>query len=137
MMTSYGPVIAHKLCNALIENAEAVRLGGRRSFIEWLVLPFFSWVLGYFKRYYGGLWVGGTARLTQTHLVFEPNAVNKAVHQSDTSFAVPLKAITRATLEPGYFTKIIALETPERSYRVRCFGAAAFLETIKRTAGLS
>jgi hypothetical protein len=102
-----------------------------------LLFPFFSSTLARIKRYYGGLWVGGTARLTQTHLVFEPNAANVAMHESDTSFAVPLKAITRATLEPGYFTKIIALETPERTFRIRCYGAAEFLETIKRTAGLS
>jgi hypothetical protein len=133
-MKSYGPVIAQKLCNALIENAEPVRPGGRYG---WLLFPFFSSTLARIKRYYGGLWVGGTARLTQTHFVFEPNAVNKAMHKGDTSFAVPLKAITRATLEPGWVTKIIALQTPERTYRVRCFGAAAFLETIKRTAALS
>ncbi len=90
----------------------------------------------WFKAYHRGLWVGGTATLTDTHFVFAPNALNRKLHEGDTGFAVPLQAIASVAVEPGFVTKIIAIATAERVYRIRCFGAEAFAGRIRRGAAV-
>lgn len=124
-----GTAIETKLVNALIPDAEPD---------EAIELPYVdrsTWkIVRRFKSYYGGLSVGGEAKLTDTHLVFEPNSMNKAVHTDDTSFALPLNAIIEVTVEPGFLTKIIAMHTREGAYRIRCFGAAKFAERIRQRA---
>ena len=122
-----GRVLETKLVNALIPDAEAD---------ETIDLPYIdqtTWnILRWFKSRHRGLWVGGEAKITDTHFVFEPNDANRFVHRNDTSFAFPLRAIMEASVEPGLLTKIIAIRTAERTYRIRCFGAAAFVESIRR-----
>src|SRR5438128_5794866 len=67
-------VLVSKVANALIESAElspavnAITHSGA-----------FAWALGGFKKYYGGLWVGGRATLTNSKLSFEANAMNRLV----------------------------------------------------------
>jgi hypothetical protein len=126
---SYGEALETKLVNALVPDAEAIDIP-----IAHLdkVLPR---ILHRFKSHYGGLWVGGAAHLTATHLVFGPNAMNDAVHKDDTSFAIPLRDISAVAVEPGFLTNIIAMQTPERVYRIRCFGAQAFAERIRQRTG--
>jgi hypothetical protein len=126
---SHERVLESKLVNALVPDAEAD---------ESISLPYVdksTWaILRWFKRYHKGLWVGGAAKLTETQLVFEPNAMNRAAHSTDTSFSFPLAAISQVAVEPGFITKIIAMHTPDRVYRIRCFGAAAFADSIRRQA---
>ena len=38
----------------------------------------------------GGLWVGGRLRLSATELGFEPNSLNRGIHEGETSFRVAL-----------------------------------------------
>lgn len=125
-MPGYGPVLDERLANALIE-------GVRPAGPALVIAP----VLKLFSRYYGGLWVGGRVRLTKSHLVFTPNGLNAALHDRDTFFAIPLREITGAKLEGGFLTKIMAFETAGGTRRLRCFGAAAFLDRIRGAVALA
>ena len=82
------------------------------------------------KRHYGGTWVGGTATLTRTELSFKPSALNMGSAR-DTAVAVPLDKIANVTLEGGFITKIVRVETAEFVLRLRCYGAAEFMEKIR------
>ena len=130
----HGRVLETKFVNALVSEAVANEfqlplLSKSNSDAVWSIVR-------WFKSYYRGLWVGGEVKITDTHLVFEPNYVNKLAHTGDTSFAVSLKTISGVTVEPGILTKIIAIATPERVYRIRCFGAKAFRDRIARRANI-
>jgi hypothetical protein len=80
---------------------------------------------------YGGLWVGGRVTLTPAELSFAPNAVNRLAHAGDSSFAIPLSAIGQVDVEPGFYTKIIAVTWTGGVTRLRCYGAAAFADQIR------
>jgi hypothetical protein len=89
-----------------------------------------------YRKKHGGLWVGGRVTLTPAELVFSPNAVNRLVHYGDPSFTIPLSAITQIDVEPGFFTKIIAVTwTGGGLTRLRCYGAARFADQIRSTVG--
>lgn len=121
--TDDEPVLDERLANALVPGVQPAGLAKG-------IAP----VLSAFNRYYGGLWVGGRAQLTETHLKFSPNAMNTSLHDRDTSFAVPLNEIVRVSLEKGWVTNIIALETSDGSRRIRCFRAADFIRAIEAAA---
>ena len=119
------PVLATKVANALIQDAaspleDSAGIGTaiRRS-----------------RDRYGGLWVGGRITLTPAELGFSPNAVNRLVHAGDPSFTIPLSAVSRVDVEPGFFTKIIAVTWTGGVTRFRCYGAARFADRIRATAG--
>lgn len=124
---SYGTVIAKKLANALFADAEA------NDSVPSVV----SGELHRFKQRQGGLWVGGTATLTDTHVLFSANALNDAAHKQSHGWAIPLSAIKTIEVEFGWLTKIIAITAGGETYRLRCFGAKEFAEKIKKQAGLS
>ena len=118
-------VLATKVANALIQDAaspleDSAGIGTaiRRS-----------------RDRYGGLWVGGRITLTPAELGFSPNAVNRLVHAGDPSFTIPLSAVSRVDVEPGFFTKIIAVTWTGGVTRFRCYGAARFADRIRATAG--
>jgi hypothetical protein len=73
--------------------------------------------------------------LTPAELAFSPNAVNRLVHAGDPSFTIPLSAVSRVDVEPGFFTKIIAVTWTGGVTRFRCYGAARFADQIRATAG--
>jgi len=85
------------------------------------------------KRHYGGTFVGGTATLTRTELSFKPSALNFG-SAKDTAIAVPLDKIANVALEGGLIMKTIRVETPEFVLRLRCYGAAEFMEKIRAAA---
>jgi hypothetical protein len=119
-------VLVTKVANALIQDAASPLEGSpvgigtaiRRS-----------------RKRYGGLWVGGRITLTQTELGFSPNAINRLVHVGDPSVTIPLSAISRVDLEPGFYTKIIAVTWTGGVNRFRCYGAARFADQIRAAAG--
>jgi hypothetical protein len=114
-----------KMVNALISDAEVSLIVGLLTWPEIALL----------KRYSGGLGVGGRVDLTQTQLIFQPNAANALAHKGGTSFAVPLDATSGISIEPGFLTDVIAIATPDRTHRIRCFGAKRFAERLRaRTA---
>jgi hypothetical protein len=125
-------VVASKVANALIESVElspmvkAIPHSGT-----------ITGVLGGFKKYYGGLWVGGTATLTNSQLSFEPNAMNRLVQTGELSVVVPLKQIKEVTLEKGFFTNIIVVKTSKSTLRLRCYGADNFMQRIRVVANLT
>jgi hypothetical protein len=128
-------VIAKHNANALIQDAEAS-----------LPLPdarLTSAILGEiqeFKQAHGGLWVGGKAILTPSTLEFSPNAVNRAVNKGTLDIRIPLTEITAVATESGLITKIIAIQVPGATFKVRCYGAEKFagqIRTAMTAAGAS
>ncbi len=90
------------------------------------------------KKLYGGTWVGGTATLTKTQLSFKPSALNVLLPGGkDPSVTIPLSKIANVVLEGGFITKIIRIEMPELIVRLRCYGAADFMQKIREAAQLS
>jgi hypothetical protein len=73
--------------------------------------------------------------LTSTELGFSPNAVNRRVHIGDPSVTISLSAISQVDLEPGFFTKIIAVTWTGGVTRFRCYGADRFADRIRAAAG--
>lgn len=124
---SYGTIIDSKLSNALFADAEP------NDRVPGVV----SGELHRFKKRQGGLWVGGTATLTDTHLLFGANAINDAIHKGGHAYATPLAEITAVEVKSGFLTRIIDVTTKNgATFSFRCFGAAAFAEKIRRQAKL-
>ncbi len=123
----YGRIVAQKLSNALFPDVEA------KDSVPDVV----SGELHRFRKAQGGLWVGGTATLTDTGFYLVANSLNEALHKGGTTFEIPLREISEVAVEFGWLTKIVALTTRggER-YRIRCFGAKDFAEKIRKQAGL-
>ncbi|MFJ4193368.1 hypothetical protein [Pseudomonas sp. NPDC089534] len=80
-------------------------------------------VLDAFKEAYGGLWVGGKVEVTQRAVRLSANAMNRAVQNGTMDIEVPMAAIRKVTVEGGFVTKIVRLDTPAGSVKFRCFGA--------------
>jgi hypothetical protein len=117
-------VITSRVANALIANAA----------VSSVPLPHKTVVKGVleaFKQGHGGLWVGGRVTLTESALEFAPNAMNRSVTRGELDVRIPLTDITAVTVEFGVVTKIIAIESPARTFRVRCYGADKFAERIR------
>jgi hypothetical protein len=120
--------IASKVANALVADATPnVGSGGLRSHLQ-------NWMLSRFAKRYGGLWVGGRLTLTGRTLEFHPNAVNRAMNRGTLDFVIELRDITAVEVEPGVFTKIIAVQVGERCFRARCYGASGLADRIRTAA---
>lgn len=126
-MTAPDNVIARKLANALMKDAEigdttalALGPGGRLGTAA-------------VKKLMGGLWVGGTAYLTEDAVEFHPNGLNRAVHKDPDSLSVvlPLRGVTSVEMRQGILTQIIDINTAIGTLSVRCFGAKGFAEKIE------
>jgi hypothetical protein len=127
-------VIAKKMCNFLIENAQ-----GNFSLVSDIAdaagFEFDSesteLVIKQFHKAFGGLWVGGNACLTPNELSFKPNLLNDIAHKGDNSLSIPLRSILNVEVTFGFVTKIIQLRTKTSTLKLRCWGAAGFAEQIK------
>ena len=126
-MTAPDNVIARKLANALMKDAEigdttalALGPGGRLGTAA-------------VKKLMGGLWVGGTVYLTEDAVEFHPNGLNRAVHKDPDSLSVvlPLRGVTSVEMRQGILTPIIDINTAIGTLSVRCFGAKGFAEQIE------
>jgi len=131
-MSSY---VAKKLCNVLIEDAQE-DFSLATNVADVLGIDFnediISSVLDTYKEAYGGLWVGGTVLLTNTEIMFTPNAMNNAFHKGDNSVTIPLSLITSVEDEYGFITKIVKVTTKYGIFKIRCFGAKKFRELISQ-----
>jgi hypothetical protein len=110
-------VLASKIANALIEDAE----------------PFISNVrpiLSLFRAVQGGLWVGGRVTLTSQSVSFAANALNRMGQSGTLDVSVPLKQVTDVEVLPGLFTDIVAISTPDRVLKVRCYWARRFADAV-------
>jgi hypothetical protein len=117
-------VIVTRIANALIDDAE----------LSSVPIPHKSTVtrvLGAFKQTHGGLWVGGRVTLTESAVEFSANSINRSVTKGQLDVRIPLTEITSVTVEFGVVTKIIAIESPAMTFKVRCYGAEKLAEQIK------
>lgn len=122
-----------KACNALIVDAQpdfalysaAAKILGLDPAKE-VLEP----IIKAFGAFYGGLWVGGVAKLTASQLSFTPNLVNKLLHKDDCAWSIPLEDIADLSLEFGVLTGIICVKTERGTAKLRCFGARGFLSRI-------
>lgn len=122
-------VIASKVANALVVEAEMamgpaaeVALSPNRAVenpVEW------------FRRFNGGLWVGGRATLTTQRLRFEANSLNKMVHSGPMEVDVELRHVVDVSVRRGLFTSVIHVLLPGADFQLRCYGARAFAEQIR------
>lgn len=120
-------VIARKLANALMKDAE---IGDRASAVLGAGGRLGTNAV---KKLMGGLWVGGTAYLTEDAVEFHPNGFNRAMHKDADSLSVvlPLRSITAVETRFGVGTKIIDVKTAIGTLSVRCFGAEGFARKIE------
>ena len=119
-------LIDYRTCNALMSDAEPkTSLFGAKTPTALLALA---------SHIAGGLWVGGRAFLTTHRLVFEPNALNRAVHRKLEPVAVDLKAVAAVTHRFGLVTSIVDVVTAGRTLSMRSHNARAFAEQIRAAA---
>lgn len=88
------------------------------------------------KSLVGGIWVGGRATVTTHRVIFEPNAVNRALHANVGGVAVLLSSLTDVRVRWGFITSIVDFGTSEGVLSIRCFGAKAFAAQVRVAAGL-
>ena len=126
-MSSPENVIARKLANALMKDAE---IGDRTQALLGAGGRLGSNAM---KKLMGGLWVGGTAYLTQDAVEFHPNILNRALHKDPDSLSVvlPLRSIKSVETRFGIGTQIIDVKTPIGTLSIRCYGAQGFADKIQ------
>jgi hypothetical protein len=83
-----------------------------------------------FARYMGGLWVGGTAQLSDTSVEFIPNKVNIALNTGSLYVRIPLLDILDVNVAKGILTDVISIRTENGTLKLRCFSAKQFAEDI-------
>jgi hypothetical protein len=110
-------VLTSKIANALIEDAQARTSG---------LLP----VLSAFRAVWGGLWVGGRVTLTSKSVSFAANALNRIAQSGTLDVSVRLKEVTDVGVLPGFFTNIVAISTPDRVLKIRCYWARHFADAV-------
>jgi len=113
----HGQVLVSKVANALIEDAE--------SHVSGVAL-----VLSAFRAVWGGLWVGGRVTLTAESVSFAANTMNRIAQSGTLDVSVPLREVTHVAVLPGFFTNIVAISTPDRVLKVRCYGARRFADAV-------
>lgn len=137
---SRSRILATKACNALIADAQvdfqrwvfpAATAGiatGNLSFAGAALVA--GAVPGVFKRMLNGLWVGGTALLTESDFAFFPNKFNTLLHKELPSIKIPLHSIQSATRRFGFVSGIIEIETRSGVLKIRVFNAESFCALI-------
>ncbi len=79
----------------------------------------------------GGLWVGGKVSLTAHELIFEPNAVNRFVHEGEVTRRLALATVVQVADRFGWVTRIVDVLLDDGGvFTFRCFGARSFAEKI-------
>ena len=114
-------VLLTKVANALIEDVR----------VSSMISPVAGPVLGLFRSWAGGLWVGGRVTLTTASVVFAPNALNRMVQSGSLDVSIPLAAIDDIEVVPGFVTNIVVLRTTELVFKVRCWGARRFASAVR------
>lgn len=91
-----------------------------------------SGVLEAFKEAYGGMWVGGKLVLSQTRVRLNANAMNRLVQDGTLDIELPLELIRNVSIEGGFITKIVRLDTDAGSVKFRCYGAKEVASLIEQ-----
>lgn len=130
-----GKILKTKLVNFLVadaelneDNADAVyNLVGAGD------VGVLSDVLESFKQTYGGLWVGGKMALTPTMIRLNANAMNRLAQDGTLDLELPLALIRKVSVESGFITNIVRLDTDVGCVKFRCFGAKGVAALIGKT----
>ncbi|PSS59307.1 hypothetical protein [Pseudomonas sp. BBP2017] len=121
-------ILKTKRVNFLVADAQI----NRRSVSAFGNASSLSALMEVFKKVSAGLWVGGKLVVTQSVIRLSANAVNRFVQHGTLDIEVPLALIRKVSVEHGYITKIVSLETDAGSVKFRCFGAKAIAREIER-----
>jgi hypothetical protein len=131
-------IIDTRLTNALFPNAQVSR--GAET-LAGAVAPAGAaevgqLVLASFAAAYGGLWVGGKTTLTQECLVFEPNFLNRIIHENGAALRMelPLEEVESVTTRFGFFTGLIDVSAQGTTFTLRCYGSKSFAEKVREAA---
>lgn len=131
--SNLSDVVESKVCNAKITNASPsfgcyIVAGAGGGLVGAAVTGV---VLKVFKSMTCGLWVGGRIFLTTSYLLFEPNKVNKFLHDNVGVVKIPVGEINAVEREFGFVTGIVRVCTEHGDFKFRCYGAREFADKIK------
>ncbi|RON13666.1 hypothetical protein [Pseudomonas frederiksbergensis] len=127
-------ILKSKLVNFLVADAQ-VNYDGVSDLYDVAgsgVVEALADVLEGFKEAYGGLWVGGKMLVTQTAVRLSANAMNRLVQEGTLDIEVPLALVRKVSIEGGFVTKIVRLDTDAGSVKFRCFGAKDVASLIEK-----
>lgn len=90
-------------------------------------------VLDRFQKIYGGLWVGGKVMVSKSEVRLSANTANRTVSVGTLDIELPLSQIQKVTIEGGFLTKIVRLDTDAGTVKFRCWRASAVANLIKES----
>ncbi|MCX2546749.1 hypothetical protein [Pseudomonas sp. COW5] len=129
-------VLKSKMANFLVTDAE-VNYEDVGEFYEVVGsgnVGVLAGVLEGFRNHYGGLWVGGKVTVTQNAVHLNANAMNRMAQDGTLDVELPMTSIRKVTVEGGFVTKIVRLDTDAYSVRFRCYGAKDVASLIAKQA---
>jgi hypothetical protein len=127
-------ILKSKLVNFLVADAQInhTNVGHLFSVAESGDVDALAEVLEAFKEAYGGLWVGGKMVVTQTVVRLSANAMNRVVQEGTLDIELPLALVRKVSVEGGFLTKIVRMDTDAGSVKFRCFGAKDIVSLIEK-----
>ncbi|AXI61226.1 hypothetical protein DLD99_12330 [Pseudomonas kribbensis] len=129
-------VLKSKMANFLVTDAE-VNYEDVGEFYEVVGsgnVGVLAGVLEGFRNHYGGLWVGGKVTVTQNAVHLNANAMNRMAQEGTLDVELPMTSIRKVTVEGGFVTKIVRLDTDAYSVKFRCYGAKDVASLIAKQA---
>ncbi|WP_367256931.1 hypothetical protein [Pseudomonas sp. stari2] len=72
--------------------------------------------------------------MTQNAVHLNANAMNRMAQDGTLDVELPMTSIRKVTVEGGFVTKIVRLDTDAYSVRFRCFGAKDVASLIAKQA---
>jgi hypothetical protein len=129
-------VLKSKMANFLVTDAE-VNYEDVGEFYEVVGsgnVNVLAGVLEGFRNHYGGLWVGGKVTVTQNAVHLNANAMNRMAQDGTLDVELPMTSIRKVTVEGGFVTKIVRLDTDAYSVKFRCYGAKDVASLIAKQA---
>lgn len=129
-------VLKSKMANFLVTDAE-VNYEDVGEFYEVVGsgnVNVLAGVLEGFRNHYGGLLVGGKVTVTQNAVHLNANAMNRMAQDGTLDVQLPMTSIRKVTVEGGFVTKIVRLDTDAYSVKFRCYGAKDVASLIAKQA---
>jgi hypothetical protein len=133
LFTSSAPgetILDYRICNACLRDARPNQFASLA--LNAMGADGIEGVFALIKKMTGGLWVGGRTILTSHRVIFAPNAMNKAVHESLSMIALRLRDVTEVNDRFAVGSRIIDITTPDGSLTVRVPRAVAFRDAIRQ-----
>jgi Protein of unknown function (DUF2510) len=114
-----------------------VRRGANAFVVDFTDSVLIRALVASYAKTYNGVWVGGTAILTNETLEFQTNAANRAFHGRRRDTSLRLVGITDIVLQRAMLTNIIAIRADGVMLQIRCFGARDLAAEISTRAGIA